>query len=105
MKTNLSYEFLAYTGQCRTFSNWQQNVIHPFDSFRAVPDSLLKVVCRILGRSPLETMKLRLETIKTWRGLADSLAEANHQIFSNMDSGCALVLKGQALGSAGEACD
>ena len=87
------------------FSNWQQNVIHPFDSFRAVPDSLLKVVCRILGRSPLETMKLRLETIKTWRGLADSLAEANHQIFSNMDSGCALVLKGQTLGSAGEACD
>ena len=42
-------------------------------------------------------MKLRLETIRTWRGLADSLAEANHQIFSNMDSGCALVLKGKHL--------
>ena len=66
MKTNLSYEFLAYTGQCR-----------------------------ILSRSPLKTMKLRLEIIKTWRGLADSLAEANRQIFSNMDSGCALVLKGK----------
>ena len=42
-------------------------------------------------------MKLRLETIKKWRSLADSLAEENNQIFSNMDAGCSLVLKGKHL--------
>ena len=86
-------------GIYRTMQDFFQlstNVLHPFDSFRAVPDQLLKVVCRILGRSPLETMKLRLETIKKWRSLAESLAEEN-QIFSNMDAGCSLVLKGKHL--------
>ena len=87
-------------GIYRTMQDFFQlstNVLHPFDSFRAVPDQLLKVVCRILGRSPLETMKVRLETIKKWRSLADSLAEENNQIFSNMDAGCSLVLKGKHL--------
>lgn len=40
------------------------NMIHPFDSFRAVPDYLLTVVCNELSRSPLETMKKRLEKLK-----------------------------------------
>ena len=79
------------------FFKLSTNVMHPFDSFRAVPDFLLKVVCRILSRSPLETMKLRLETTKKWRCLADSLACENNNIFSQMDAGCATVLKGKHL--------
>ena len=79
------------------FFSLATKVIHPFDSFRAVPDALLQVVCRILSRAPLETMKMRLEKLKHWRCLADSLAGSNNKIFSNMDAGCALVLRGKHL--------
>ena len=79
------------------FFNLSKSLIHPFDSFRAVPDTLLRVVCRILSRSPLETMKTRLQTLKVWRGLAESLADQNHQLFQHMDSGCATVLRGKHL--------
>ena len=66
-----------------------RSVNHPFDSFRAVPDYLLMVVCNILSRSPLETMKRR--------ALADELADENQAIFYNMNTGCASVLKGKHL--------
>ena len=79
------------------FVTLSRSVAHPFDSFRAVPDFLLKVVCRILGRSPLETMKLRLNKLRQWRAQADALAEKNMQIFHNMDHGCASVLRGKHL--------
>ena len=42
-------------------------------------------------------MKARLETIKTWGSLADSLAEENNRIFAGMDARCALVLRGKHL--------
>jgi len=54
-------------------------------------------IYRTLSRSPLETMKLRLETIRKWRCLADLLSDENNQIFSNMDAGCSLGLKGKHL--------
>ena len=54
-------------------------------------------IYRTLNRSPLETMKLRLETIRKWRCLADLLSDENNQIFSNMDAGCSLGLKGKHL--------
>ena len=79
------------------FTELARSVIHPFDSFRAVPDYLLTVVCNVLSRSPLETMKRRLEKLKNWRGLADELAGKNQEIFDNMNPGCASVLKGKHL--------
>ena len=38
-----SFESLAFTGRCWKFVTLSRSVAHPFDSFRAVPDSLLKV--------------------------------------------------------------
>ena len=66
-----------------------RSVNHPFDSFRAVPDYLLRVVCNILSRSPLETMKRR--------ALADELADKNQEILNNMNTRCASALKGKHL--------
>ena len=79
------------------FVTISRSVVHPFDSFRAVPDYLLKVVCRILGRAPLETMKIRLNKLKHWRTRAEELADKNLEIFRTMDHGCASVLRGKHL--------
>ena len=79
------------------FTMLARNIYHPFDSFRAVPDFLLKVVCKILARPPLETMKLRLHKLKQWRTRAESLLEQNEEIFKNMNPGCANVLRGKHL--------
>ena len=45
------------------------------------------MVCNVLSRSPLETMKRRLEKLKSWRGLADELAGKNQEIFDSMNPG------------------
>ena len=73
------------------------SVFHPFDTFRALPDAMLQVVCRIIGRHPLQTMKERLKTLQGWRNLATDLKVDNDNIFSRMDHGCAAVLKGKHL--------
>ena len=70
-----------------------KEVQHPFDSFRAVPPEILKVVCNILSKHPLQIMKKRLEKLQHWRLCAKELAEDNKKRFNNMDSGCAAVLK------------
>ena len=80
-----------------TFLTMANEVQHPFDSFRAVPPEILKVVCSILSKHPLQTMKRRLEKLKHWRLCAKELAEDNRKRFNNMDSGCAAVLKGKHL--------
>ena len=70
---------------------------HPFDSYKALPDSMLRVVFNVLTNSPLVIMKRRLETLQRWRTWAGELEEANRNIFQNMDPGCASVLKGKHL--------
>eukprot|EP00435_Cladocopium_sp_Y103_P013398 s4340_g3.t1 len=80
-----------------SFADIARSVMHPFDSFRAVPDFMLRVVCRILSRAPIETMKARLAKLKLWRQWADTLSSCNDDIFATMDSGCARVLKGKHL--------
>ncbi len=72
------------------------SVFHPFDTFRALP-AMLRGVCRIIGRHPLQTMKERLKTLQVWRNLATNLKAENDDIFSRMDHGCAAVLKGKHL--------
>ena len=42
-------------------------------------------------------MKKRLEKLQSWRLGAKGLAEDNKRRFSNMDSGCAAVLRGKHL--------
>ena len=79
------------------FLNIAKEVQHPFDSFRAVPHEILKVVCNILSRHPLQTMKKRLEKLQHWRQCAKELADDNKKRFDNMDSGCAAVLKNKHL--------
>ena len=72
-------------------------VMHPFDSFRALPDSMLKVISFILMSSPLQVMKKRLQVIQQWKVWAKELEAANHKLFAEMDAGCAKVLKGKHL--------
>ena len=79
------------------FLNIAKEVQHPFDSFRAVPHEILKVVCNILSKHPLQTMKKRLEKLQHWRRCAKELADDNKKRFDNMDSGCATVLKNKHL--------
>ena len=81
----------------KAFCEVALSVFHPFDTFRALPDAMLRVVCRIMERHPLQTMKERLKTIISWKNIASSLKEANDDIFSGMDPGCAAVLKGKHL--------
>ena len=71
--------------------------MHPFDSFRALPAEVLRVVCNILMKHPLQTMKKRLEKLQEWRNISKRLAAENERIFASMDSGCAAVLKGKNL--------
>ena len=66
---------------------------HPFDSFRALPVETLKVLCNVLSRHPLQTMKKRSEKLQAWRNAAKQLVVANDEIFASMDAGCAAVLK------------
>eukprot|EP00438_Fugacium_kawagutii_P029267 Skav207045 [mRNA] locus=scaffold709:16974:19130:+ [translate_table: standard] len=79
------------------FFNDSKQVLHPFDTFRGLPDSMLRVICATLHRSPLETMRFRLHKLKQWRQLADKLQADNAEIFKGMDTGCAAVLKGKHL--------
>ena len=74
-----------------------RSVMHPFDSFRALPAEVLRVVCNILMKHPLQTMKKRLEKLQEWRNISKRLAAENERIFASMDSGCAAVLKGKNL--------
>ena len=80
-----------------TFLTIAKEVQHPFDNFRAVPPEILKVVCSILSKHPLQIMKRRLEKLQHWSLCAKELAEDNRKRFNNMDSGCAAVLKGKHL--------
>ena len=70
---------------------------HPFDTFRAIPDDRLRVICNTMQHEPLNTMRHRLELLTKWRNKAEELQEVNSAIFSNMDPGCATVLKGKHL--------
>ena len=79
------------------FATVARSIIHPFDSFRAVPDALLQVICRVLSRPPLETMKFRLNKLKQWRARAEANAGQNEAIFAHMNPGCASVLRGKNL--------
>ena len=74
-----------------------KEVQHPFDSFRAVSPEVLKVVCNILSKHPLQIMKRRLEKLQHWRLCAKELSEDNKKRFNNTDSGGAAVLKGKHL--------
>ena len=74
-----------------------KEVQHPFDSFRAVPQEILKVASNTLSKHPLQTMKKRLEKLQYWRRCAKELSEENKKLFNNMDSGCAAVLKNKHL--------
>ena len=80
-----------------SFLKLARSVQHPFDSFRALPVETLKVLCNILSRHPLQTMKKRLEKLQAWRNAAKQLVAANDQIFASMDAGCAAVLKSKNL--------
>ena len=86
MRTMLLFEFWNIQIYSAVYSIGK-NCYSSFDSFRAVPDYLLTVVCNVLSRSPLETMKRRLEKLKSWRGLADELAGKNQEIFDSMNPG------------------
>ncbi len=48
------------------FLKLAKDVQHPFDSFRAVPPEILKVVCDIIAKYPLQIMKRRLEKLQAW---------------------------------------
>ncbi len=80
-----------------SFLKLAKDVQHPFDSFRALPPEILKVVCNILSKHPLQIMKKRLEKLQSWRFNAKELAEDNKRRFDNMDSGFAAVLRGKHL--------
>ena len=47
-----------------SFLKLARSVQHPFDSFRALPVETLRVLCNILSRHPLQTMKKRLENFR-----------------------------------------
>ena len=80
-----------------SFLKLAKDVQHPFDSFRAVPPEILKVVCHSIAKHPLQIMKRRLEKLQAWRLCAKELSEDNKERFNNMDSGCAAVLRGKHL--------
>ena len=80
-----------------SFYNLSKEVMHPFDTFRGLPDHMLRVLCHTLSCSPLEIMRKRLDKIKVWRQWAKDLQKDNSIIFDNMDPGCAVVLKGKHL--------
>ena len=80
-----------------SFYNLSKEVMHPFDTFRGLPDHMLRVLCHTLSCSPLEIMRKRLDKIKVWRQWAKDLQKDNSIIFDNMDPGCAAVLKGKHL--------
>ena len=73
------------------------SLLKMYNTLLTVPPEILKVVCNILSKHPLQVMKKRLEKLQCWRLCAKELSEDNKKRFSNMDAGCAAVLKGKHL--------
>ena len=70
---------------------------HPFDSFRAVPDSMLYVIFNHLVQGPVAIMKQRIAQLEKWKSSAAELDQAERRLHAGMDPGCSAVLKGKRL--------
>ena len=91
------YKTIGIFREPLAFLTIAKEVQHPFDSFRAVPQEILKVVCNTLSKHPLQIMKKRWEKLQYWRRCAKELSDENKKLFNDMDSGCAAVLKNKHL--------
>ena len=79
------------------FVTFAKQLDHPFDTCRAIPDGLLRVLAAKLMRSPVETMKARLQTLTKWQAWAAELEGAEAGLRSSMDPCVAKVLQGKRL--------
>ena len=70
---------------------------HPFDSARALPDPLVRVLFRTLTKGPLDIMKLRLQKMRLWRDWARELEPAERELHASLHPSVASVLKGKRL--------
>ena len=69
----------------------------PFDSARALPDPLVRVLFRTLTQGPLDIMKLRLQKMRLWRDWARELEPAERELHASLHPSVASVLKGKRL--------
>ena len=93
---SITYVFGVFR-ECKQFFKDAQSLMHPFDSFSAVPDHVLLAIYNVLTCSPLVTMKRRLQRLHQWKQWASELEATDKSIFQQMDGGCAAVLKGKRL--------
>ncbi|CAE7364045.1 unnamed protein product, partial [Symbiodinium sp. KB8] len=70
---------------------------HPFDSARAIPDRILRVLFATLTRGPLVVMKDRLRTLQTWTSWAKELESAEIALHASLHPSVQKVLKGKRL--------
>ena len=59
-------------------------ITHPFDSARALPDPMLRVLFTTLTKGPLEIMKIRLAKLKLWKQWAAELQPEERALRSSM---------------------
>ena len=95
-QTEKKFVFGIYRSQMG-FVEDSMKLQHPFDCCVGVPDDALKCLAAHLQSSPLEVIKLRLNTLLAWKKKAVELKPDDDSLFAKMTSGCRSVLKGKRI--------
>ena len=79
------------------FVNEAKMTKHPFDTTCFMPDSMLKTMCAILEKGPLEVMKSRIGLLQTWSAWEKQLRRQEKLLHESMPPSVAQVLQGKNL--------
>ena len=86
-----AYTFGVYREPC-TFLREAKLLRHPFDTCRALPDGLLRVLHFILVQGPVGVMRHRLNVFKLWQRWAAELEPAERQFRETLHQDVKAVL-------------
>ena len=98
-----AYTFGVYREPC-TFLREAKLLRHPFDTCRALPDGLLRVLHFILVQGPVGVMRHRLNVFKLWQRWAAELEPAERQFRETLHQDVKAVLGNKTHSLDAEDC-
>ena len=67
------------------FVKLSRQLFHPVDLLTNLPDVLIRCIFRIVTLGPIESMQLRINTLKKWQGWAKELQQDEDLLHNKMD--------------------
>ena len=99
-KNGLQVQYKCKFGIYRPPVVWVRDackLVHPFDQYHAVPDSMLEVIFWMLTSPPDAVVKFRADCLKRWLSLAANLEQKENEHKLALEPGVRAVLNGKRL--------